>query len=283
MSIEYGLITNIQMQAFLPLFPDGQQTLNEYGVFAIGAVKNGRACGILVFRADELTADIQHIAVAEDCRRQGIANGLIDFLCKSAWEASTAVLCTFSAADRNDPLCSLFITRGDFTVTEEEDYICRFPCKELETVDLNIAPPSGSRIEFFYKLPEAMQHGFFKHLESHNIEFVRGLRESANFMLPSLCLCVTGSDGVQAAVFCQDLKGDILLSFVYARPGHTRALIALTSRLRELVLEAADHVPYLHIAATTPESRKLVDTLLPRREITGKFFSACWDMTTMGG
>lgn len=283
MSIQCGLITKDQIQDFLPLLPGDWQTMNGRGVFAVGAVKNGQACGVLVFRADELTADILHLAVSASYQRQGIASGLIDFLCKSAWETGTAVLCTFAAAGRGDPLCRLFTKRGDFTLTETEDYICRFPCNQLTEVKLNATPLAGSRIKTFYTLPENVQYNFFSHLKEDNVEFARGLREEREQMLEPLCLCVVEKGAVQAAIFCQNQEGDVLLSFVYARPGGARALMALTSHLRELLVKAADKVAYLHIAAVTPESRKLIDTLLPAREITGRFYTACWDMNTMGG
>ena len=283
MAIQYGLIAKNHLEAFLPLLSENRQILNSPGVFAVGAVKDGQACGILVFRADEMTADILYLTVSEAFRRQGIANGLIDFLCKNAWETATAVLCSFSAVDRDDLLCRLFTKRGDFTLTETEDYICRFSCKDLAAVELNAVPPAGSRIEAFYKLPEDMQNSFFSHLKEDNTEFARGLTEDRGRMLESLCLCAVEQSAVQAAIFSQNQEGNVLLSFVYARPGHTRALMALTGRLRELLLQAADKVPYLYIAAVTPESRKLVDALLPGREITSRFYTACWDMNTMGG
>lgn len=283
MPIQYGLIKKDQVQVFLPLLPEDWQTMNGRGVSAVGAVKNGRACGVLVFRADELTADILHVAVSGSYQRQGIASGLIDFLCKSAWETGTAVLCTFAAAGRDDPLCRLFTKRGDFTLAETEDYICRFPCNELTAVKLNAAPPAGSYIEAFYTLPEDVQYSFFSHLKEDNVEFARGLREEREQMLEPLCLCVVEKGAVQASIFCQNQEGDVLLSFVYARPGGAHALMTLTSRLRELLVKAVGKVSYLHIAAVTPESRKLIDTLLPAREITGRFYTAYWDMNTMGG
>lgn len=280
--IQYGLISKVQETAFLPLIPEGCPSLSENGIYAIGAVKDARACGVLVFRADEMTADILHLAVAEPFRRQGIANGLIDFLCRSAWETATAVISSFSAPDRDDPMCRLLIRRGDFTLEETEDYICRISCKDLDEVELPAALPAGSRIEPFYKLRPNMQSRFFSELKEDNAEFARGLQRDQDQMLKSLCLCVTNESEVQAAVFCNNQDGNVLLSFVYASPNHTRALIALLARLRELLLKAADKVPYLQIAAVTPQSRKLIDKLLPQRETTRRFYMASWDMNTMG-
>ena len=282
MPIQYGLISKNGVDAFLPLLPEGRQMLNERGVFAAGAVKDGRACGILVFRADDLTANILYLAVSPSVRRQGISNGLIDFLCKSAWEDGVAVLASFSAADRDDPLCQLFVKRGDFTLTETEDYICRFPCKALAEVALRGSLSPNLRIEPFYSLPEDMRQCFFSNLREDNAEFIRGLRQDRERMLEPLCLCTTAGGAVRAALFCRGQDGDVLLSFACARPGCARDLIALADRLRQLLTAAADRVPFLRIAAVTPESRKLVEALMPGREITARFYTVCWDMNTMG-
>lgn len=281
MSIQYGLIGKTQLPAFLPLLSENPQILNHPDVFAVGAVKERHACGILVFRADEVAADILHLAVAEPFRRQGVANGLIDFLCKSAWESGTAVLCSFSAVNRDAPLCRLLTKRGDFTLTETEDYICRFPCKVPAAAELDGVSAAGN-IKCFYKLPPEVQHNFFSLLKEDNAEFARGLQEEQR-MLEPMCLCTVEKGTVQAAIFCQSQGRDVLLSFVYAHPNHVRSLIILSSHLRDLLMKESDKLDYLQIAAVTPQSRKLVDSLLPQREITHRFYTACWDMNTMGG
>lgn len=282
MTIQYGILSNKQIDVFLPLLPENRQILRESGVYAVGAVKDGRACGVLILRADDLMADIQYLAVAENCRRQGIANGLIDFVCRNAWGDGTAVLTTFSAVDRNDPLCRLLTKRGDFTLSETEDYICRVSCEKLTGIGLPAAIPDGSRIESFYKLPEHVQCSFFSALKEEDLEFVRILQNEREWMLDPLCLCVEEKGEIRSVLFCQNQNGNVLLSFVYSAPGRAREMIMLVCRLRDLLVEAAHKVPYLYLAAVTPESRKLVETLLPHREVVRRFYTACWDMNTMG-
>ena len=282
MSIQYGRIAPQHFDAFRPLLPE-EFSLQAPHTYAAGAVQDGVACGVLVFRADELTADILWLAVAETHRRQGIATGLIDFLCRSAWETGTALLCTFAAPNRDAPLCRLLTRRGDFTVTETEDYICRFPCRELADIKLPAVPADGCQMEPFYQLPEHARRAFFTPLKEDNAAFAHGLQEEEAQMLAPLCLCMTEHGAVQAAIFCQNQDGNVLLRFAWASPGHPYALAALTGRLRELLVKAADKVPYLCIAAVTPESRKLTEILLSGREVTERFYTACWDMNTMGG
>lgn len=284
MSLQYGLISPKQFPAFRPLLPDGPKNLNDPGLYAVGAVQDNIACGVLVFRADNLIADIQYLAVAEGYRGQGIANGLIDFLCAAAWKETVAVMGSFSAPDWDEPICQLLMKRGDFTIQQTEDYICRFSCKVLEKVNMNVKPPAGNRIAPFYALEEQLRRSFFTKMKEDNSEFAAGVQEARALMLDPLCLCMVDSrEAVTAAIFCQNDGGNVSLLLAYALPGHARALMALVSRLRELLVQASEKVPYLKIAAVTPESRKLVDTLLPEREITAHFYVVSWDMNTLGG
>ena len=283
MAIQYGLVADDQTQAFLPLVPDStvRNLLDDQEILVAGAVKDGKAAGIMIFRKDEFSVDIQYLAVAQDCRRQGIATGMINFLCKIAWNTGKALLCSFMAENRDDPICRLLTKRGDFTMNETGDYICRFPCGELKDVRLG-AQDAECNIEFFYKLPEHVQNSFIAHMKEDNYEFVRGLNEDKDTMLESLCLCVEEKGVVNAALFCRSQDGDVVLSFLYSKPGYVRSLMALICRLREMLVKVSHKLNYLRIAAVTPESRKLVETILPRREIVGKFYLACWDMNTMG-
>ncbi len=285
MPIQYGLLTREHLEALTPILPEVRQAADENNVYAVGAVKDDCLCGVLVFHADgELLIDIQYIAVAEAYQRQGIADGLIDFLCKSAWESATAICCTFAATDENEPLYRLFVRRGDFTLAEEEGYICRFPCKELSRVELSAAPPAGTRIAAFYDLPERAQRRFVKEMKKDSPELAAGIFTERGQMLRPLCLCVVdAAENVRAAIFCQGRGHDVELSLACAAPGHARALAALAGCLRELLLGAGERASYLWIAAVTPQSRKLIDKLLPVREVTEKFYTACWDMNTMGG
>ena len=282
MSVQYGLLQPEQLPAYSPLIPSDLRQQQET-LYFIGAVQDHHACGVLVFRADEMTADILHIAVSESYQRQGIADGLLSFLCEYAGETSTAVLCTFAAADRDDPLCRLLTHRGDFTLEESEGFICRVSCADLEDVDLDLAPPADHQIMPFYRLPDELQHDFFSRLENEHPQHAQGLINSEDDMLDPLCLCSVENSTVQSVVFCQGLDGDVMLSFAYACPNQTRSLIALVSYLRTVLLRASDKVPYLWIAAVTAESQRLVNTLLPQREIVKSFYTACWDMNTMGG
>lgn len=285
MAIQYGLLTKEQLNAVSHVLPEVEQVAAVGNAYAIGAAQDNCICGVLIFRTDgELLIDIQYIAVVEEYRQQGIANGLIDFLCKSAWESTTAVMCTFAAENWDAPLCRLFIRRGDFTLTESESYICRFPCRELPQIKWNVALPSNLRITTFYDLPELAQRRMINEMKNTSPAFAAGIGEDREQMLCPFCLCAVDSlMNVQAVVFCQQQDQDVELSLAYGLPGQSKALVALLVRLRELVIRSGDRFADLQIAAVTSQSRKLIDKLLPQREIISKFYTACWDMNTMGG
>ncbi len=285
MDVQYGLLTIEQMNKLARLLPEVEAAANDRNIYAIGAVYENSICGVLVFHADEeYLIDIRYIAVIEEYRRQGIADGMIDFLCKRAWESTTAVMCTFAAKDWDAPFCRLLIRRGDFTLTESQSYICRFPCKELSQVEWNVTLPPATRIGIFYDQPELSQRRFMNMMKKDNPEFAAGVSVERELMFYPFCICVVDSSAtVHAAVFCQKRERDVELTLAYGTQGNARALIALFGRLRELLLRAGDEVGDLRIAAVTQQSRKMIDKLLPKCEIIGTFFEACWDMNTMGG
>lgn len=282
MSIKYGLLNKNQLTPFLPLLPENEVVFDAENVFAIGAIDDNTACGIMTFSADEIIVTIQYIAVSPDHRRQGIANGMIDFLCTYAGKETIAVLTTFAAKDRDEPICRLLTKRGDFTINEDEDYICRIPSTELSKLTIPAELPYDTVIAAFYELSEEQQNNFFMELKKDNAEFAISLENESSFMLKPLCLCAVTNGKVGAAIFCQKQSSDVLLTFAYAVPNHIRSLMSLISHLRDLVSAAADKVPYLRIAVVNPESRKLVETLCPNREITSHFYTASWDMDTLG-
>ncbi len=283
MSIQYGLVKKSEMQPFLPLIPESEIISNADNVYAIGAVNDNEACGILVFNADDIIATIQYIAVSPKHRGKGIANGMIDFLCKYAYRDTIAVVVTFAAKDRDEPICQLLTKRGDFTINEDEDYVCRIPTGELAGIKIPAELPRDTVISSFYELSEEQQTAFFLDLKKENEDFAMGIQEEKEFMLKPLCFCAVTNGKVGAAIFCQKQDNDVLLSFAYGVPNHARSLMTLIARLRDVLSAAADKVPYLRIAVVNPESRKLVETLYPNREVTQHFYIASWDMNTVGG
>lgn len=131
---EFIRITDKTLHWFQPLLEEPliRRLANpESGTYAIGAVEDKTACGVLVFRTGDPAAEILTLAVSPQYRRRGIARGMVEYLCRHAWATVTPVVCSFAAPDRQDPVYLFFAHLESFSVAPEEGLVCRVPLSEL--------------------------------------------------------------------------------------------------------------------------------------------------------
>ena len=281
MDIQYYLLPSDSIDLFSPLLPAHIQSSlrQQSNTYAIGAVCGQQACGVLVFDLGEMLCNILHLAVAPSMRRKGVGQGLVNFLCSNAKQENLGVLCSFSAPDESAPLYRFFQERWDFTVAQDTGEVCRIPLSQLEQLKLPRASCTAGRIEPFFQMPSDLRNAFLSDLSEQNREFFQGLETQSQQLLPPLCLCAADDSSIRAALFCHQRDGDVILSFLCARPGNGTVLIGLLSRLRDLLIQAADRVPYLWISSVTPETQALLEAVAPQREIVSRFYLAGWDET----
>ena len=274
--MDYLRITEATRHWFLPLLPEGEQwaMAHERQVYAIGAVRDKTACGVLVFQVVSPVVEIRFLAVAEGFRRQGVASGMLDYLCRHAWETMMPVVCTFAAADRRDPVCRFFIRQGNFSVVEEAGYDCKIPLAGLSrNTRVTALAASGGQVHPFFSLPQVEQRAFLHQLKREGVPFPQA--GERHFCKP-LCLCRTGRAGaVEAAVFLTEDGADLELCTVWCRPNGQRQLMDL---LAKVCASMPDGPGWLRIAAVTPQSMALVDKLLPQRQVVARYYRAAWDM-----
>lgn len=272
--LTYIRLTNQTMPWFQPLFPQGDRAWSEDSdMYAIGAIQDGVACGILIFQMIQEWADIRFLAVAEGYRRQGIATGLVRYLCQNALPSLTPILCTFAAADKCDPVYLLFAEMGYFSLEEQEGYACQVPIADLGHNQMLAALRGRGRTpRKFFDLTAAERRQFLLTLERQGVYYLHGMDESA--LLPSLCLYTQGEHGNTAAVFLSGPGPDLELSCAWSVQGGQNDLMGLLAY-------AATQLPQegtLRINAVTPISAAIVDKLLPQRVITARYYQAAWDM-----
>ena len=276
---EYIRITENTLHWFLTLLPEQevQAMRKERMIYAIGAVSEKTACGVLVFQIDNEIAEIRYLAVADSFRRKGIATGMIQYLCRHAWESVTPVICTFSASGYEDELYRFFRSLDTFTVTQEEGFYCTIPLAKLASSPLSAMGKRKVRYQEFFSLPLTVRRRFFSDMLEKKIYFLREIREEE--FIKSLCLCNIAESDVKAAIFVTG-KGeqgtDFELSCAWCLPGQEAQLIGLLAQAGERIPRDGDG--NLRIAAVTPTSVSIVNRLLPDRVITDYFFRAVWDM-----
>ena len=275
---DYFRITEGTLHWFLPLLPqsevDALKNMPD-DVVAIGASCEKCACGILVFKGGEIV-DIRYIAVAEKYRRQGVATGMIDFLCRHMWESATPVTCTFAAQDRLDPMYSLFNSMWNFSIGQEEGFSCRIPLSALaESKTLAPLKKRSTAHPSFFSLTPLEQKNFFQQMHELGNIYLNEIKEEQ--YKKDLCLCETDKSDVKAAIFVtQEEAPDMELVFAWCAQGWQKTLI-------ELLAQAGAQIPagaegFLSIAAVTPFSAAIVEKLLPERELLGNYYRAVWDM-----
>lgn len=281
---EYIRITETTESWFLPLLPPHTRALYQttLEMFAIGAVEDETACGVLLFYEQDDRVEIQYLIVADDYRRQGIGTGMVRYLCQSYYESETPVICVFTATGREDPLYLMFEEMGNFSVSEEDGYYCSISVSELQKNRKFIA--MGAQKEHpvpFFSLPEREQKAFLNFLISENLNYLQDI-DSDTYLRP-LCLCCKNGSGIQAAVFVTQDAGsaDADLSFVWGMPGVPRPLMKCLADVASMLPAAG--VETLNIAAVTPSSVSLVEKLLDNKTITRRFYSAVWDIELWGG
>lgn len=276
---QYIRITEKTLRWFQPLLPPEETHLLTRGqaFYAIGAVQDRIACGVLVFQAGPQLADIRYLAVADDYRRQGIATGMVDYLCQHAKASITPVICTFAAASLRDPVYLFFAELDGFSVAQEDGFYCQVPLAGLaQRPALSAARGRGLAVRPFFSLPRATQRSFLLQLQRQGVYFLREIPQD-RYCRP-LCLCCIGAEDIEAAVFVAqgEREQDLELVCVWCAPNRHQSLIGLLAEACAQLPSTEDGM--LRIAAVTPVSAAIVDKLLPQRQITARFYQAAWDM-----
>lgn len=276
--VSYFRITEEKLHWFVPLLSKGEEAAlkSRKDVYAIGAVCDKCACGILVFQLGEV-ADIRYLAVSEKYRRQGIATGMVTFLYRHMWDSLTPVTCTFASKGLDDPIYLLFADMGNFSVAEAGGYSCRVRLKGLPGNKV-LAPLKENKLNYpsFFSLTPLAQKNFMQKMYEENNFYLQEIQEEQ--YRKDLCLCDTDGNEVKAAIFItQEMETpDLELAFAWCAPGRQKALVELLAQASAMLPE--DLEGYLYISAVTPTSVAIVEKILPEKETLGSYCQAVWDM-----
>jgi GNAT superfamily N-acetyltransferase len=278
--MEYIRLTEETRPWFAPLTDGGREDLwTEADCHALGAVDRGRACGLLVFHWTGEIADIVRLVVSDDCRRRGVATGLVQSLCRHAYAATAPVTAVFAARDKGDPLYLLFANMDNFTVGEEEGGVFRLACGEIRASRrLEAFLPRQAVVRPFFSLPEREQERFLRRPDIQNLRYVQEWAEHRERMEEPLCLCFA-EESAEAAVFVErTAENGLLLAFVRHDRQRQKSLFGVLAELEKRIAES-DTQATLTIEAVTAVSAGTVEKLYPGVRPAERFFRAVWDMT----
>lgn len=276
---EYIRITEKTLHSFLPLLSEEEQYALQHDtrIYAIGAVCQKTACGVLVFRISGEVLDIRYIIVADAFRRQRIATGMVRYLCQHAWAFAIPVTCTFSATGLEDELYLFFVGLEQFSVAEEQGFYCTISTDRMEDSLLVKMKQRSKSYQQFFSLSPITRRRFLRMMLNQDIYYLRELREEQ--CVKPLCLCAVVDDEVKAAIFITrgaSEEQDLELSCAWCSQGREMDLMGLFKQAFEMLKE--EGTVTLRIAAVTPASAALVDRLIPHRVVTERFYRAVWDM-----
>ncbi len=251
----------------------------EKNVFAIGAVDEGVACGILVAELsfNDMLLDVIYLLVAEEYRGKGIGHGIMDFLCEGARKTGIPIRCLFSATGKEDPLYGFFVDLPDFYISQEDGYTCRIPYMDL----------CSSQTLMAVEKYEKNAVSFFSLSEYEQKTFCHGLTDAGNFYLSDmavyknnydaeLCLCSKKGSEMKAAVFFLHDGEELVLDYAWCAPHQQASLFSLLAQAARKI--AARGEGWLFIAAVEPQTEKLIEKIFPQREIVKRYFNAAYEM-----
>ena len=274
-------LTESTLHWFQPILTsDWMDTLRtDAHTTALGAVQDGRACGVLIFQENGPVADIVYLTVSDDYRRQGIATAMVQFLCRYAGESVTPITCTLLAVDDDDPMLNLFRDLPTFTVTEEDGYCCTIPFEQLRQPSrLTPLRKLVRETRPFFSLPAVVRRNFRNSVTAAGIPYLREMSDDPKDYAADLCLCSLTRDSVDAALFVEPAQDGLYLSLAWCTPGKQRTLMGLLAQACAMAVSNGRQGK-LHIAAVTPATVSIIDQLFPDRMITGRFYQAVWDMS----
>ena len=176
----YIRITEKTMHWFLPLLSEEEILALQSAdamAYAIGAVSDKTACGVLVFHMRGEIAEITYLAVSDAFRRKGIATGMIQYLCQFAWDSITPIICTFAAADQKDEIYQLFHSMENFSIQEEDGFYCHIPFAEMADAPLAAIRKGNRRYQEFFSLPLTERRCFYEELLSRKVYYLKEIKE----------------------------------------------------------------------------------------------------------
>lgn len=294
-------ITNDNVQWFLPLMGPSEQKLLaiDPDVYALGAVRDEVACGVLLFRHCTGYITILNYFVGDGYGGDGsIAGGLIKTLTDAAYETATPVICYFGAESKDSVLFKFFRSTGHFTIEEEIGGCYEIPFAMIEKTEvLRKDFKDKGNFACFFDLPSTRRNSFRNKLIENNEYYIE---ELAGDYIEEASLASYDKDGnITCLVLPERIpdSNDINLSFVWAKPGCELDLIEMIARSYKEIKKLADMADegenvnvaaktaederVLYVSAVNEQSENLVRKLLPTAQKTRQFYCASWDMERM--
>ncbi len=277
---EYLKITERTYAWFETLFSREQKEafLNDRNLFAIGAVFSGIACGRLIFRNTGSYIQIIDIFVHERFRNYGLGRGMLRFLLKYAFREKIPVIAYFSDVEGDERIKRFLNKDRLFSIKKVGGFYCRTRSADVkvkELLDLNKKHSKDFSVHMFSSLSPETKKAFFERRYAAGDYMAR--EAYGKKRLRRFCLYASKGRKINAVVFAS-LRPDknIELDYLWGRKGAASSAIFLLSEEIKRVIKSKKDL-YIYIAAVSPVTEKIVERLLPKREILKRYYRAIFD------
>jgi len=281
METDFVRIGQENLKWFYPLLSEGEEQLLRLrdDTCAIGAVVETKAAGMILFSLREREILIRRIAVSEDMRKQGVATGLLRYLCKLSNDSGAVVSADFYAEEKYDDIYSLFTDSGFFSILEIPGGIVRLPLKYFDGNKLfekgrNTAAKSG--IKSLESLSEWEKKIVLQNIQESGRGFVT--KQELSECMQKASFVAMSENSFSGLVLVQKDASGIELSYVYLSPNGAYCFIPLLSSVLSALLET-DPGESISITVSNEISENLLLKLVPDAAYTSRHYRAFYDMT----
>ncbi len=275
------------LKFFLPIISEEEQeAFRQGGRQGLGAVRDGMACGVLLFQYDGASIQIQYLAVSDSERRKGIGTILVDRLCRLADRDATPIFLDFFVEGdaEEDERVDFFESLYCFSCSRDSDgdhgnayYVSVDQLKN--SVLKQHAGRERTGLSKFYDRSTYKQRAILK-----KVGVSTAIIGEADTAVRQLCCFIGKEEDPLAAVFFQyDANpGVFQLTYLWAQRGKDAVLLRLLALVYDIMFEGgAASIPEIkgiRMTAVRQEAERMIAYLFPKKKQMGTCFSAVWDI-----
>ncbi len=257
---------------------DRREILNPGGsIFALGAIEDGAAVGVVVFEAVSAVLLIKEFFVQESARGRGVGTALLKETVAVADETGLSIAFHMNIAPdglETDPFAALFRQNSFHFYPDKID---RFACTlgELGAQPWNDAGPSdGVFLCTFNELDNAAVEQFRRRtLEARSDYLPESF--SKQMILPGLSIAAVEKHSIVAATLIEAVGRELSLTYNYVKEGHLPDLLACFSRCLALAQKSLPPDVVVRFNTINPATKKLLlDSIPDVRPVTVGYTAA---------
>lgn len=269
-------ITKENYSSFEPLMSNSMKNmLKNEETYAIGAVWNGEAVGVMLIRETDMMVYILDFCVADIFKIHAeIEDSMHNEVLKKAAEAGKIVQAIFEAESTDDYKYAVYNDNLNFGIEKEEGYKCYVESEDLKPLMEKYGNKDRGKVYKFNDLPGTMRKAFIKEITEEGVNY---LDDSNPMNIDDLCLCKTEDNKIVSAIFVKyygKYNDRLELSYMYCKKGYEVDFIYLICEAYHRLSLTEDNDMRIYISAINDATVKLVEKLIPSRVVVSEFYTA---------